>query len=89
MSTVIYFTNLKCDGGAKAPYYSESSTIYFPFSLNEVYNVQMNLASSSFGWVSNITGKTVLDSVIFRLMSPESESTEAYKQVFIDVKGAI
>lgn len=89
MSTVIYFTNLKSNGGAKAPYYSESSTIYFPFSLNEVYNVQMNLASSSFGWVSNITGKSVLDSVTFRLMSPESESTEVYKQVFIDIKGVI
>jgi len=89
MSTVIYFTNLKCNGGAEAPYYSGSSKIYFPFTLSSVYNVQMHLASNTFGWVSNITGKTVSDYVMFRLMSLEYESTEEYKQVFINVKGVV
>lgn len=89
MSTVIYFTNLKCNGGVKAPYYSGSSTINFPLSLSAVYNVQMHLASNTFGWVSNITGKTVADSVMFRLMSLEYESNEEYKQVFINVKGVV
>ena len=89
MSTAIHFSNLRCNGGANAPYYSEASTIYFPFSLSEVYNVQMHLASNTFEWISDVTGKTVLDSVVFRLMSLEYENTEEYKQVFIDVKGVM
>lgn len=89
MSTVVYFTNLKCNGGSKSPYYSGTSTIYFPLSLSGVYNVQMHLASNTFGWVSNITGKTVSDYVMFRLMALEYEDTEEYKQVFINVKGVM
>lgn len=89
MSTVLNFTNLKCNGGSKSPYYSGTSTIYFPLSLSGVYNVQMHLASNTFGWVSNITGKTVSDYVMFRLMALEYEDTEEYKQVFINVKGVM
>lgn len=89
MSAVVYFTNLKCNGGDKSPYYSGDSTIYFPLSLSKVYNVQMHLASNTFGWVSNITGRTVSDSVMFRLMALERETGEEYKQVFINVKGVV
>lgn len=89
MSTVIYFTNLKCNGGSKAPYYSGTSNLYFPFSLSAVYGVQMHLASNTIGWVSDITGKTVSDMVMFRVMAMEYESTTEYKQVFIDVKGVL
>lgn len=89
MSAKLGFTNLKCNGGTKSPYYSGSSTVYFPFTLSEVYDVQMHLASNTIGWVSDITGKSVLDSVMFRVMATENESTEKYKQIFIQVKGVM
>lgn len=89
MNTVIYFTNLKCNGGSKAPYYSGTSNLYFPFQLSSVYNVQMHLASNTVGWVSNITSQTVSDMVAFRVMSMEYENTAEYKQVFINVKGVL
>lgn len=89
MSAKLGFTNLKCNGGSRSPYYSGTSNVYFPFTLTEVYDVQMHLASNTIGWVSDITGKSVLDMVMFRVMATESESTEKYKQVFIQVKGVI
>lgn len=87
MSAKLYFTNLKCNGGTGSPYYSATSTVYFPFALTEVHDVQMHLASNTIGWVSNITGQTVLDKVMFRVMATEQESTDIYKQIFINVKG--
>ena len=89
MSTKLEFTNIKCNGGSKAPYYSGSSTVQFPFSMSEVYDVQMHLASNTIGWVSDITGKSVLDSVMFRVMAMEYEDDYIYKQVYITVKGVI
>lgn len=89
MSTKLGFTNLKCNNGTASPYYSGLSTLYFPFNFKEVYNVQMYLASNTIGWVSNITGKSVLDSVMFRVMATELETSETYKQIFINVKGVI
>lgn len=89
MSAKLGFTNLKCNGGSKSPYYSGTSNVYFPFTLTEVYDVQMHLASNTIGWVSDITGQTVKDMVMFRVMATESESTEKYKQIFIQVKGVI
>lgn len=89
MSTKIEFTNLKCNGGSSSPYYSGTSTLYFPLSLSSVYDVQMHLASNTIGWMSNITGQSVLDRVLFRVMGTEYESTEIYKQVFINVKGVL
>lgn len=89
MSAKLGFTNLKCNGGSQSPYYSGTSNVYFPFELKEVYDVQMHLASNTIGWVSDITGKSVLDMVMFRVMATESESTEKYKQIFIQVKGVM
>lgn len=89
MSTKLEFTNIKCNGGSKAPYYSGPSTVQFPFSMSEVYDVQMHLASNTIGWVSDITGKSVLDSVMFRVMAMEYEDDYIYKQVYITVKGVI
>ena len=89
MSTKLEFTNIKCNGGSKAPYYSGSSTVQFPFSMSEVYDVQMHLASNTIGWVSDITGKSVLDIVMFRVMAMEYEDDYIYKQVYITVKGVI
>ena len=48
----------------------------------------MHLASNTIGWVSNTTDQTVLDKVMFRVMSTSYESTDIYKQIFINVKGA-
>lgn len=89
MSTKLEFTNIKCNGGSKAPYYSGSSAVQFTFSMSEVYDVQMHLASNTIGWVSDITGKSVLDSVMFRVMTMEYEDDYIYKQVYITVKGVI
>ena len=49
----------------------------------------MHLASNTIGWVSDITGKSVLDSVMFRVMAMEYEDDYIYKQVYITVKGVI
>lgn len=89
MSAKIEFTNLKCNGGSEVPYYSGISTLYFPFQLSQVYDVQMHLASNTIGWVSDITGHSVLDRVAFRVMAMHYESDYEYKQVFIRVKGVI
>ena len=89
MSAKMEFTNLKCDGGSSSPYYSGDSKVYFPFSLSQVYDVQMHLASNTIGWVSDITGKSVLDHVMFRVMGTEHESSYVYKQIFINVKGVL
>lgn len=89
MSAKMEFVNIKCNGGDKSPYYSGSSKVYFPFELSEVYDVQMHLASNTIGWVSDITGKSVLDYVMFRVMSTAYESTTTYKQIFINVKGVL
>lgn len=87
MSAKLNFTNIKCNRGEKAPYYSSDSKVEFPFEMSEVYNVQMHLASNTFGWVTNITGQSVLNSVSFRVMGMEYETTQEYKQVFVTVKG--
>ena len=83
------FTNLRCNGGSGSPYYSGDSKIYFPFALSAVTDVQMHLASNTIGWVSDITGQSVLDNVRFRLLATEYESQPLYKQVFISVKGVL
>lgn len=89
MSTKMEFTNIKCNGGSNAPYYSGTLDLYLPFTLSQVYDVQMHLASNTIGWVSDITGQSVLDKVVFRLLAMENESDYKYKQVFINVKGAL
>lgn len=89
MSVKLNFTNLKCNGGSKSPYYSEASHVYFPFSLSEIYDVQMHLASNTIGWVSDITNKTVTDKVVFKVMGVDSENDYINKQVFINVKGVL
>lgn len=81
------FDNIKCNGGSSSPYYSGTSKVMFPFQLTAVYDVQMHMASNTIGWVSDITGKSVIDYVMFRVMSTAYESTNIYKQVFINVKG--
>nr|DAI11830.1 MAG TPA: hypothetical protein [Caudoviricetes sp.] len=85
--TKMEFDNIKCNGGASSPYYSGTSKVMFPFRLTAVHDVQMHLASNTIGWVSDITGKSVIDYVMFRVMSTAYESTNIYKQVFINVKG--
>lgn len=89
MSAKMEFDNLKCNGGTASPYYSGDSKVYFPFTLSSVYDVQMHLASNTIGWVSDITGKSVLDYVMFRVMATAKEDSYEYKQVFINVKGVL
>lgn len=89
MSTRLYYTNLKCNGGDAAPYYSSSSTISFPFQFTKIYDVQMHLSSDTTGWISDITGETVIDNITFRLMNMKKETEEKYKQIFVSVKGVL
>lgn len=89
MSTKLEFTNVKCDGGSAAPYYSGTSVVNFPFSMSSVYDVQMHLASNTIGWISDVTERSVLNNVSFRVMGMEYEDTYIYKQVYINVKGVI
>lgn len=89
MSTKLEFTNIKCNGGSQAPYYSGATNIYFPFDLSSVYDVQGHLSSNTIGWVSDITNRSVLDHVSFRVMSMYFETDYIYKQIFINVKGVL
>ena len=89
MYTKLEFNNLKCDGGTEAPYYSGSSKVTFPFALKAVSDVQMHLASNTIGWISDITGKSVIDYVLFRVAALHREDSSVYKQVFINVKGVL
>ena len=89
MSARLYYTNLKCNGGTEAPYYSGDSSVSFPFKFNKIYDVQMHLVSNTMGWISDITGETVLDNIRFRLMNMRKETEEDYKQVFVSVKGVL
>ena len=83
------FTNLKCDGGTKSPYYSVDSKVFFPFVLSDVIDVQMHLASNTIGWISDITERSVLDYVRFKVMATEKEVTTLYKRIYISVKGVL
>ena len=89
MSGVLYYTNLKCNGGDTAPYYSVSSTVNFPFTFSNVYDVQMHLVSNTFGWLADITGETISTNVTFRVCNMSIENDEIYKQVFINIKGRL
>lgn len=89
MSVKMEFDNLKCNGGTTSPYYSSDSKVYFPFTLSSVYDVQMHMASNTIGWVSDITDKSALDHVMFRVMATVKEDNYEYKQVFINVKGVL
>ena len=89
MSAKMEFDNLKCNGGSGSPYYSSDVKVNFPFSLSSVYDVQMSLASNTIGWVSNITGQSVIDCVKFRVLATAQETSTLYKQVFITVKGVL
>lgn len=89
MSARLYYTNLKCNSGDAAPYYSGSSSISFPFKFSKVYDVQMHLASNTKGWICDTTGETVLDNISFILMNMLKEESEVYKQVFVSVKGVL
>lgn len=89
MSTKLEFDNLKCDSGTEIPYYSGYSKVTFPFALKEVYDVQMHLASNTIGWVADISNRSVLDSVTFKVAAAYKEINSVYKQVFINVKGVL
>ena len=89
MSTKLIFDNLKCNNGSSAPYYSGDSKVTFPFSLKEIYDVQMHLSSSTIGWISDVSNKAALDSVTFRVATVYKEEDLVYKQVFVNVKGVL
>ncbi len=85
--TKLEFDNIKCTGGAAAPYYSDSIKVLFPFTISYVDDVQMHLTSDTIGWIADITGKGVVDCAIFRIMSMTSESSNISKRVYINMKG--
>lgn len=87
MYTKIEFDNIKCNSGSAPPYYSGTSKVMFPFNLTAVHDVQMHLVANYIGWVSDITEKSVVDYVIFRLAGLTLETNYEYKRVFINVKG--
>lgn len=89
MTAKMGFDNLKCNGGTTSPYYSGDTKVYFPFTFSSVYDVQMHMASNTIGWVSDITGKSALDHVVFRVMATTKEDSYEYKQIFINVKGVL
>ena len=89
MSTKLAFDTLKCNAGSKSPYYSEESKVTFPFNFKEVYDVQMHLSSAAIGWPVDVTARTVLDSVTFKIAAINSETDPIYKQVFVNVKGVL
>lgn len=89
MSTVLYFSNLTCNGGTEPPYYSVNSSVNFPFNFSRIYDVQMHLVSNNSGWLSNVTGATINNSISFKLFNITKETEDAYKQIFISIKGVL
>ena len=89
MSAHLQYTNLKCNAGDSSPYYSGTSTISFPFQFSNIYDVQMHLSSNTMGWISDITGESILDCIMFRLLNTQKENENEYKQVFVSVKGVL
>lgn len=87
MYTKMEFDNIKCNGGSSAPYYSGSVKVMFPLTITAVHDVQMHVACSTAAWVSDITGKNVLDYVMYKIMSTSLETNYEHKQVFVNVKG--
>lgn len=90
VSADLTYTQLICDQGSAAPYYSaKHSEVTLPFVFDRVYDLQMHIASNSMSWVTNITGSNISNRVIFRLFNMAVESSELYKQVFIHIKGRV
>lgn len=85
--TAMSLDNLKCSQGSQAPYYTSDCKVYFPFTITKIDNVQMHMSSETKGWVCNLTGKDVVDYILFNIMGMESENNYVFKKVFIDVKG--
>lgn len=85
--TGIEFKSLKCSAGSSIPYCSENVKVSFPITLTSIDNAQLHMASDTVGWVSNITGKNILDYIMFKVASMKNESSYVYKQIFINVKG--
>ena len=87
MYTKLELDNVKCSSGASSPYQSGTISVNFPFKLVSVNDVHMNMASSTVGWVSDITGKGIVDLVRFTVRSTSYENSVVYKQIYINVKG--
>lgn len=85
--TAMSLDNLKCSQGSQAPYYTSDCKVYFPFTITKIDNVQMHMSSETKGWVCNLTGKDVVDYILFNIMGMESENNYVFKKVFINVKG--
>ena len=86
--TKLDLSNLKCSNGSKAPYYSNDMKVMFPFQMLDIDNVQLQMRSTNtLGWADDVTGKDILDYVLFRVTGMNSENTAAFKQVYINVKG--
>lgn len=87
MYTKIELENLKCNSGASSPYYSSDMKVMLPMNLVNIDYVNMFLTSDTVGYVSDKTGKNVLDYVLFKVISNALESSNIFKRVFIEVKG--
>ena len=58
-----------------------------PINMTSIDHIEIQLASSTIGWISNITDKNIVDYILFKVISTAYESASIYKQVFINVKG--
>lgn len=85
--TKLDLDSLKCSSGASNPYYSSDVKVMLPISITSIDGVQMHLSSDTTGWVCDKTGKSVLDYVLFKVMSTALESTNIFKRISIEVKG--
>lgn len=94
MTTKIEYADKRCTNGSKAPYYTSDVVVQLPFTLTKIHGIffDLSLAPKSdgnyiYGWVQNVTPKTSLSSVTFRIMAMESETEYINKQVSIHVIG--
>lgn len=79
--------NLRCSNGGKAPYESDSVTVNLPLQIKYIDDVHMHVASSGFTMIHDITAKATTDSVLFKLATLEPESINAFRRIYIGVKG--
>lgn len=89
MTGVVYYTTLLCSNGDAPLYSSDVSDVTFPFEFNDIFDVQMNLTSGTFGWVCNANSATSLDHISLRIYNMWKETADVYKYIYINIKGKL
>ena len=80
--------DLLCSEGDESPYYSEYKQINYPVTFTSIYHLDIGTSNTkNSNWTVNLTGSSTMGYCGFRLVSRPKETENAYKVVYISVKG--